>query len=447
MTLRRPVVKVGLGLSVCTAAVLAGVWLTYRSGSSDASSQGAGPLARHESSTNAPADDHTAPESAGSPAAPATANPHASASRFDEERLVRAWEWVRAHRPVDRPYNELEAETLALLEAASDAGEGSALWQINTGLISALTVRAIDADRDGQVSDDEVLAFLADRESMPPLGEHPFFQNGLNEGNSRLALLERSRLDLWDADLDGRLSDDERNAGERAEFELQVDTLVQRELNAMENQGLFHEAGGREQAEIELRERFMQSPFEAGLPSMAMLTAERMLVAMSLDDLSRHARDVDFNSNVPFPPDVNTFDANADGDVDSAEMLHYDKAMLDYEEAVLTLSEQADVNFLRHRFDAAVSEGDIDGDGALTASEWDMYIDRLIEQRDQRLFLISYDLDGDHSVTQSELSMLLDWHKAGSPRADVNYDGVIDARDLEQAMRRYQLLSVATTGN
>lgn len=443
---RRPVVKVGVWLSVCTLAVVAGVWFTSSHGSAGASS-----TEERSSAGVQTAQGSSSPELRGDAGVPGASDTGSAApthaSPLDDQRLARARQWVLAHRPPDRPYNELEAETLALLEAASDAGDGSALWQINTGVISILTIRALDADRDGRVTDDEVQAFLDDQMNMPPFSEHPFFENGLNESDSRLALLERARLDLWDTDLDGRLSDEERTAGQRAEFELQIDTLVQQELNAMENAGLFHEEGGREQAEIELRERFAQSPFEAGLASLAMMTAERLVVALRLEDLSLHAREVDFNSNMPLPPDVFQFDANLDGDVDAADMLRYDQAMLDYEQTMLALTEQADVNFLRRRFEAAARAGDLDGDGLLTPGEWDLYIDRLIEERDQRLFLISYDLDGDHTVSQSELTRLLDWHRAGSPRADVNYDGLVDARDLEQALQRYEMLTAASSAD
>ena len=84
------------------------------------------------------------------------------------------------------------------------------------------------------------------------------------------------------------------------------------------------------------------------------------------------------------------------------------------------------------------AQSDSNADGRMSPDEWDQRIGGLLNERDQRLYNRSYDLDRSGRVETGELVSYLDWYRAGSMRADINYDGVLDGRDLETMAGRYQ---------
>lgn len=357
----------------------------------------------------------------------------------DAQRLADARAWVAANRPADRPYNELEARILALLAAVRDGGEHSSLWAINSALIEVETLRALDADGDGILTDDEIALFLDDETAVPDPLDHPYFADGLDTEAALMAVLERARLEQWDTDRDGFVSSAERAAGEAVESSDRIELLVAQELDRMDVAGAFEDANPtREDTEALLREQFTRSLEGVDLSSAAMLTARNMLYAMQMVDLSDAAVAADLTSTMPLPPDFESFDVNNDGDVDSSEVRAFSEASAAYDRAMLALAASANADFLRRRFDLARVDGDGNGDGRLSAAEWDILVARLAQARDDRLFLVSYDLDRDRAVGNNELMQFLDWHKAGSLRADANYDGLVDARDLEHAMNAYE---------
>ncbi|MFG0258938.1 MAG: hypothetical protein ACF8LK_01190, partial [Phycisphaerales bacterium JB041] len=93
---------------------------------------------------------------------------------------------------------------------------------------------------------------------------------------------------------------------------------------------------------------------------------------------------------------------------------------------------------LRAMFDAQVEAADTDFDGLVVAAEWDRYREGLLIERDNRLFARHYDLDGSGRIEPGELETFVEWYRAGSLRADVNYDGSVDVLDLEDIATRYQ---------
>jgi EF hand len=367
----------------------------------------------------------------------------------DEERLAEARAWVAANRPVGRLYNELEARILALLSAVHDGSQRSALWVLNTGIIEIETLRALDADGDGILTDEELAAFLADDSAVPDPLDHPYFKDGFDNESALVAVLERARLEAWDTDRDGQLSDTERAAGEAAERDARIEQLVARELGAMERDGVFEEYQDRHEYEAILREQFALSLEGVDLTEVAMLTADNLLAAMRLEDLSDDALRADLTANMELPPDLESYDANGDGDMNAAETQAWSDANATYERSTQALVDRSKSDFLRHRYQALATRGDLDQDERLTHDEWETLIEQLIIERDRRLFLLSYDLDGDRSVGDGELMVFLDWYKAGSLRADANYDGIVDARDLErvQVQSERQRIEARTARN
>lgn len=93
---------------------------------------------------------------------------------------------------------------------------------------------------------------------------------------------------------------------------------------------------------------------------------------------------------------------------------------------------------LREQFEHARREGDLDGDGRISPDEWERRIDTLLDARADRMMLRVLDLDGDGWVGAHELARYLDWYRAGSLRADANFDGAVDARDLELVTRYFR---------
>lgn len=357
----------------------------------------------------------------------------------DAQRLADARAWVAANRPADRPFNELEARILALLGAVSDGGEHSSLWAINAALIEVETLRALDIDGDGLLTDDEIALYLDDQTAVPDPADHPYFAEGLDTESALMAVLERARLEAWDTDRDGFVSPAERAAGEAIESSERIELLVAQELDRMDIAGTFEDADPtREDTEALLREQFTRSLEGVDLSSAAMITARDLLYRMQMMDLSDAAVAADLTSTMPLPPDLETFDANNDGEVDNDEVRAFNEAIAAYDRTILALTATADADFLRRRFELAAADGDADRDGRLSPAEWDTLMARLATARDDRLFLSAYDLDHDRAVGSDELSQFLDWHKSGSLRADANYDGVVDARDLEHAMNAYQ---------
>lgn len=355
----------------------------------------------------------------------------------ESEDLARARAWVNAHRPADRPFNELEAGILALLDATHGDAPNAAWEVINASRIEIETLAAIDIDGDGRLTDDEITAFLADENAAPDPLYHPYFEDGFDNEAALVAVLKRAQLEAWDTDRDGSLSSHESDIGLATEREARVQFLVDRELEGMELAGLFEENLDRDQHEAELRARFTESLAGVDLTQAALLTAENLLFAMKLADLSDDAVGRDFSANLPIPPDFESFDANGDGDIDEVENAAFNRASQSYEQMVEAMRDLREVDFYHNSFNHASSMGDLNRDGRLSPAEWEALIDKLVVARDQRLFHVSYDLDRDGSVSDTELSMLMGWHAEGSLRADVNYDGQVDARDLQDALTRF----------
>jgi len=382
--------------------------------------------------------------------------------RTDEQRLADAWAWVNANRPAGRPYNEVEAKMLALMDVMFDGEERSAQWLMNASLIEVEMLRALDTDGDGLVSDEELKAFNDENLAGPAAMEHPYIKEKLDTNGDGVVsdeemaalqkimspdgafagVLARAQMEEWDTNRDGVLTSEERESG-RAGSENAIRDLAAQQIEAMAANGAFDGEGGEE------RRAQMLAQMEEGIAQAigennevaAFLTAQKLMEAMRVENLDQQQFQAEMMASLPQPPDYQSFDADGDGTVGPGETEAFQEAMGAYQTKIQEFTKDATSLYFRKAFDHAAGQSDTNGDGRLTPNEWDSRLDMLLAQRDERLFLNSYDLDGSGSVGSDELMTFVDWHKAGSLRADANFDGVVDVRDLEQAMTTYQRLA------
>ncbi|MCC7389186.1 MAG: hypothetical protein IT431_10500 [Phycisphaerales bacterium] len=392
-------------------------------------------------------------------------------SKSDEERLAEARAWVAANRAADRPYNEIEAEILALMDVMFDGEKKSPEWTMNQSQIEVEMIRSLDADGDGQVSDAEVQAFIDENIAgmFNPL-EHPYLKAKLDTngdgdlqpeemmelstmvGEGALSgVFDRAKLEAWDADNDGALSADERVAGEAAAIAKAQDTFGDMIASMAGPEGdeaanaLLGDPSLSPEEQASARKALYE---EVGEQTAQMLESQRQMLisqaasmdfmeAMRVDNLP--TPDIkEMMSGMPQPPDAMAFDIDGDGQFAEDELAAQQQAMVDYQGAVARWGSEITAYRLKAQFENSVSQSDSNADGRLSPDEWDQRIGGLLNERDQRLYNRSYDLDGSGRVETGELVSYLEWYRTGSMRADINYDGKLDGRDLETMAGRYQ---------
>jgi Ca2+-binding EF-hand superfamily protein len=381
------------------------------------------------------------------------------AYRTDEQRLAEARAWVAANRPADRPYNELEAKILALMDVLADGDKRSAEWTMNMSQIEVEMIRAIDADGDGQVTDEEMQLFVDDEiGSMFNPMEHPYLQekfdsdgDGVVSGEEMAdfgsvmtdgalaGAIERGRLEAWDADDDGFISENERVAGQQAAYD-KVDEMFAQFMPDQEAalSGLSEEQRAAAEAQIAEQMEAAKAQLDSTREMMAsQMSAQELMEAMRLDNLAS-PDPAEMMESMPKPPDYTAFDADADGSMSEDETAAHADAMAMYQAEVERWGAEVTVLRLREQFEHATTQHDTDGNGRMSEGEWEARIDDLLDERDRRLFQRSYDLDGSGRVDAGELTRYLEWYRDGSLRADSNYDGAIDGLDLELVARSYQ---------
>ncbi len=380
------------------------------------------------------------------------------AARSDEQRLADARAWIKANRDPDWPYGEIEAKILALMDIFTDGDKRSAEWVLNMSQIEVEMVRSIDADGDGQVSDDEVQRYIDENIAglFNPL-EHPYLQakfdtNGdgevspdemagitsmMTEG-ALAGAFERGKLEAWDADDNGFVSDEERVAGEEAARE-QVEEMFGELIGVNEsNLNLTDEQRAEMTPEQIAQVDAAKAQIDAAKDMMIAQTASQSLMeAMRLDNLESPDQ-AEIIKSMPKPPDGASFDIDGDGTMSEEEIAEQLLVMQEYQEEVERWGAELTAFRLMDQFDNATAEHDTDADGRMSGEEWETRIDDLLYERDERLFLRSYDLDSSGRVEAGELTTYIDWYRQGSLRADINYDGSVDARDLEQMARSFQ---------
>lgn len=396
------------------------------------------------------------------------------AFKSDEERLAEARAWVAANRPADRPYNEIEAKILALMDVMFDGEKKSPDWMLNQSQIEVEMIRALDADGDGQVSDGEMQRFMDENIAgmFNPL-EHPYLKAKLDtNGDGTLqpeemakvasmvgegalsSVFDRAKLEAWDSDNDGFVSAGERTAGELAAEQKARLVFGDMIASMAGSQG----AEGAEAAKVLVGDPSLSAEEQAaarqayydraGEQAAQMLESQRQMLlsqaasldfqmAMRVDNLPMpDLREM--MSKMPTPPDRMSFDIDGDGQLASDEQQALQQSMQDYQQAVADWGSEVTAYRLKAQFENSVAQSDGNADGRMSPGEWDQRIDMLLAERDQRLYNRGYDLDGSGRVEAGELAGYLNWYRAGSMRADINYDGKLDGRDLETMARKYQ---------
>ena len=380
-------------------------------------------------------------------------------ARSDGERLADARAWVAANRPGDWAYAEFETKMLALLAMVVEGQKRSALWMMNMSQIEVEMIRAIDADGDGLVTDEEQAAFTAAGRTMLVPEEHPYLRDKYDaDGDGKVSIeetqalqdlartgaasgiLERAQIEEWDADNDGRLSDEERVAGQAA-ARLHMVYRPDGQVEFVEDaSGISADEQADVMAQVAemLGNEYLDRMEQQRDSFAAMAVVQSFAAAMRLDDMDSEQLRARMAEGGPLLPSRSDFDPDSDGVLGDDQQAAYSAAMEDYSVESLRWQQGQLGRMVRVQFDHSLSEGDADGDGRLLADEWERRIDRLLAEREQRLFLRGYDLDGSGRVDAGELDTFVDWFRVGSLRADVNYDGSVDARDLREMGIRFQ---------
>lgn len=381
----------------------------------------------------------------------------AETTRTDQpiDWLLDARAWVAAHRDPGWPYAEAEARELAFILEIADGRPVSvrAIMQENERQIDEL--KTLDADGNGDVSDEEVKAYAAFRASIADPRRHPFLIDHFDANGDGVlgpeettwmdadvrtqrlrAMADRARIDQWDTDNDGRLSEAERTAGHassllRAQIfpDGHVEYVPEPAPDAAEAQAAARET---------LASEFGQGALDVTLQRQEM--AAEMYLTL---DLGQEMELIAIDPTTPWEagppmPDTEGFDADGDGSLNQEELEASVTAMEEWERSLNLHNATQAAERLRAMFDAQREAADTDYDGLILPEEWALYRDKLLVERDARLFDRHYDLNGSGRVEPTELETFVGWYRAGSLRADVNYDGSVDVLDLEDIAARYQ---------
>ncbi|MFG0241161.1 MAG: hypothetical protein ACF8R9_00100 [Phycisphaerales bacterium JB054] len=369
--------------------------------------------------------------------------------------LADARAWVTANREAGWPYAEAEARALAFILEIADGRPVSvrAIMRENERQIDEF--KTLDADGDGEVSDEEVAAYAAFQASMSDPRRHPYLIDHFDaDGDGVLgpeettwmdadvrtkrlrAMADRARIDQWDTDNNGTLSEAERTAGHASSL-LRAQIFPDGHVEYVPDPGP-DAADAQAAARETLAAEFGQEVLDFTLERQEM--AAEMYLTLDLGqemELIAIDRTTPWEDGPPMP-DTDSFDRDGDGSLNQEELEASVAAMEEWERAQsLHIATQA-AERLRAMFDAQVEAADTDFDGLVVAAEWDRYREGLLIERDNRLFARHYDLDGSGRIEPGELETFVEWYRAGSLRADVNYDGSVDVLDLEDIATRYQ---------
>ncbi len=370
-------------------------------------------------------------------------------------RLQAAREWVAANRPADWPYAEYEAYSLAGFAASVDGERPTVADLLERLHAGDLMDQAIDADRDGRVSDDELASFAVFASELD-YRQHPYMvalldtnRDGMlsSEEEARASQLranaagfhemtERTKLRTWDTDGDGRLSEVESAEGMEGLFsriELHPDGTIEwltqpgaqtqadheAALAAMEKEQGQYRADTRRAQRDDLLDQMLARPY------IEAMTVQPLGGVMP-ESIER----------LPAQPDPAAY--GADGAMNQEQLAAFMRAMETWETAVGDRRALQAAYIALATFERAAAEGDTDGDGRLSPEEWELRAATQAETRAKRLLGLEYDLDGSGKIEGGELVTYLEWYRDGSLRADVNYDGRLDAIDLEAMARNFQ---------
>lgn len=211
-----------------------------------------------------------------------------------------------------------------------------------------------------------------------------------------------SRMTEFDADGDGILSSEERDAMRRA---------MRDQMMA----GLDLDGDGeisREERMAAMRDRFEQSPRGQELMRQFDLDGDGKLneeEQAAMDAYNQEQRDIRRQEQ------LTQYDLDGDGE------LSRDERQAQREDQ----RSQRD-NFMQGMND----EFDRDGDGQLSIEESQDAMSTMRERREIDQFISRYDVDGDGRMTATDYDAFVSNYSSGNMAADVNRDGVINSQDL-----------------
>lgn len=359
-----------------------------------------------------------------------------------DERLAKARAWVDANRPdtSDR-LREVEAQFLAIMAGFFAMGESITLNQFR-GLMSLelLDAWALDADRDGEVTDEELEAakFL---EQIDPT-EHPFLREQYDtDGDGELSDAEReaarTKMEaagqemvgslgqdiarrIADTDGDGTVSNDERKASLRAmmstgPWAAAADTDGDGNLSDEE----WAVAAPQYQNEDGIADEVFFTAAATAFMTRVQVTAEATMAAMK-----------ETFGDPPAPPDFASFNADGEGPLSEEERNAWQEAQAAYAETSRDWYQDYARKLRLARFYATESMVDTNLDGIATDDEWAAAHVSFDHQRDANLFRWFYDTDQSGSVGPAEADAFVRLFEQSHPRADINLDGTLDQNDV-----------------
>lgn len=323
-----------------------------------------------------------------------------------------------ADRFTGRPFAKVERRLEAIFEEFLDPdADVSIARMIEMQSLNDELLWDFDTDGDGRIDDAELEAMVEwqmsfqdgsnplMREQMDADGdgevtpeEQQAFQMEMMERFGRVSepAANRYLLGKYDTDADGVLSEAERAAAD-AEMLEQSD---------YDNDGVLSESE-RMAAEGMLGQRFL-SMFETD-PAQAE-AVERIQREFSAENIRQQ------------------IDANGDGDVTPEEQQAFQASVQQRMGDIMR-------EIVSERVQSQTDQFDANGDGRLDQDEQFQMQQANRDARDRQAFLHSYDMDGDGTVSSAEFETFRRWAASNSPRADANFDGVIDSRDTQRFLR------------
>lgn len=369
--------------------------------------------------------------------------------------LADARAWVEANREPGWAYAELEAWRLAKAAAAAEGRAVTIRQMLDEAGHQVDVLRAMDVDGDGLLSDGEVAAYAEHQAAMADLRRHPYMIERFdNDGDGVLgpeetpwldagaqlrrerALAERVMADRWDSDGDGVVSEEEQGAG-RAAALLRAQIFPDGHIEYVADAG--PEAS---EAQQRVREQMAEEFGEDAL-ELTLARQERASESFLTVDLAREMALIEIDpgqQSEPGPrmPEWQTFDRDGDGSFNEQELAAQMAAMEAWEREMAKHNATQSAERFRAMFEAEGARADRDGDGRVSASEWEAHRTRLEAARDDRLFRRHYDRDGDGRLGPGELEDFVAWYRTGSLRADADYDGRVDVEDLRLVAERFE---------
>ena len=215
-----------------------------------------------------------------------------------------------------------------------------------------------------------------------------------------------ARLAQFDADGDGILSEEERDAMRRSFREqmlARLDTDGDGRVSRDERR-----AAGRERFEQSERGQELMRQFDADGDGV-LNEAEQAAMDAHLAE-EREAQREERRAR-----DLERYDLDGDGELSREERQ----------------AQQDERRGQRDGFmEGLTSEFDRDGDGQLSIEESQNAFDTMRTRREIDQFVQSYDSNGDGSISAADFESFLNDYSNQSPSADFNRDGVIDADDI-----------------